>query len=76
MESIATWPLLQRNKVEDSQIDTTVGVLAESENEVVAGLAKKVNHHSTPIDLFVNHICSSYSNIGQRSSLGIEYQSG
>ncbi len=49
MESIATWPLLQRNKVEDSQIDTTVGVLAESENEVAAGLAKKVNHHSTLI---------------------------
>ncbi|KAI0759666.1 hypothetical protein BC629DRAFT_1295328 [Irpex lacteus] len=50
MESIATWPLLQRNKVEDSQIDTTVGVLAESENEVVAGLAKKLLEHWSTLE--------------------------
>lgn len=45
MESIATWPLLQRNKVEDSQIEVPVKLLSESDNEVVADMAKKVNPH-------------------------------
>ncbi|KAI0092307.1 hypothetical protein BDY19DRAFT_884269 [Irpex rosettiformis] len=42
MESIATWPLLQRNKVEDSKIEEPVQLLSESENEIVASLAKKL----------------------------------
>lgn len=38
-----TWPLIQRNKVEDSKIDVPVKVCAESENEVLAELAKKAS---------------------------------
>ena len=37
-----TWPLIQRNKVEDSKIDVPVKACAESDNEVLAELAKKV----------------------------------
>ena len=37
-----TWPLIQRNKVEDSKVDVPVKVCAESENEVLAEQAKKV----------------------------------
>ena len=39
---MSTWPLIQRNKVEDSKINVPVGILAQSDNEGLASLAKKV----------------------------------
>lgn len=42
---MATWPLIQRNKVEDSKVNVPVKLCAESENEVVAELAKKVREY-------------------------------
>ncbi|EIW56542.1 SET domain-containing protein [Trametes versicolor FP-101664 SS1] len=42
IECMATWPLIQRNKVEDSKVNVPVKLCAESENEVVAELAKKL----------------------------------
>ena len=38
-----TWPLIQRNKVEDSKVNVPVKKCLESENETLASLAKKVN---------------------------------
>ena len=50
MECMSTWPLIQRNKVEDSKVNVPVRLCAESDNEGVAALAKKVrsafNHYS------------------------------
>jgi hypothetical protein len=34
------WPLLQRNKVEDSKVDVPVGKLAKSEDENIRTLAQ------------------------------------
>ena len=42
MECMAAWPLIQKNKVDDSDIEAPVKLLTESDNEAVAGLAKKV----------------------------------
>ena len=39
---MSTWPLIQRNKVEDSKISVPVQKCAELENEAVSNLAKKV----------------------------------
>ena len=37
-----TWPLIQRNKVEDSKINVPVQKCSESDNEALAVLAKKL----------------------------------
>ena len=37
-----TWPLIQRNKVEDSKVNVPVKTLSESGNVVLAELAVKV----------------------------------
>jgi len=42
-----TWPLLQRNKVDDSKVTIPVKVCAESENETVKTLAQKVRDDSS-----------------------------
>jgi [histone H3]-lysine36 N-trimethyltransferase len=42
LECMTSWPLLQRNKVDDSKVTTPVMLCAESENETVQTLAKKV----------------------------------
>jgi hypothetical protein len=39
---MANWPLLQRNKVDDSKVTVPVKICAESENEAVRTLAQKV----------------------------------
>lgn len=39
---MSTWPLIQRNKVEDSKVSVPVQACAESQNETIAGLAQKV----------------------------------
>ena len=39
---MTTWPLIQRNKVEDSQVNIPVETCAESDNEGLSTLAKKV----------------------------------
>lgn len=39
---MSTWPLIQRNKVEDSKISIPVAKCAELQNEVISGLARKV----------------------------------
>ena len=43
MECMQTWPLIQRNKVEDSQVDRSVQQLSMFDNETVATLAKAVS---------------------------------
>jgi [histone H3]-lysine36 N-trimethyltransferase len=42
LECLTTWPLLQRNKVDDSKIAVPVKTCSESENEVVKAMAQKV----------------------------------
>ena len=42
LECLTTWPLLQRNKVDDSKIVIPVEACALSENEHIKGLAQKV----------------------------------
>jgi [histone H3]-lysine36 N-trimethyltransferase len=39
---MTTWPLLQRNKVDDSKITVPVTVCTQSEDETVKDLAQKV----------------------------------
>ncbi|OSD00004.1 hypothetical protein PYCCODRAFT_1437753 [Trametes coccinea BRFM310] len=42
MECMSTWPLIQRNKVEDSKVNVPVRLCAESDNETVSALAKRL----------------------------------
>ncbi|KAI1789708.1 hypothetical protein LXA43DRAFT_892413 [Ganoderma leucocontextum] len=42
LECMATWPLIQRNKVEDSQVNIPVQTCAEADNEGLSILAKKL----------------------------------
>ncbi|THG94132.1 hypothetical protein EW026_g7278 [Hermanssonia centrifuga] len=42
LECMMTWPLIQRNKVEDSKVNVPVKVCSESDNQVLAELAKKL----------------------------------
>ncbi|KAI0651187.1 hypothetical protein C8Q79DRAFT_932041 [Trametes meyenii] len=42
MECMGTWPLIQRNKVEDSKVNIPVKLCAESDNVTVAELARKL----------------------------------
>ncbi|KAF8438434.1 hypothetical protein L210DRAFT_3761363 [Boletus edulis BED1] len=42
LEAMVKWPLLQRNKVDDSKIRVPVQVCAESENEIMRSLALKL----------------------------------
>ncbi|KAI0790974.1 hypothetical protein C8Q75DRAFT_716161 [Abortiporus biennis] len=42
VECMMTWPLIQRNKVEDSKINVPVKLCSESENETLATLSKKL----------------------------------
>ncbi|KAJ7153499.1 histone methyltransferase [Mycena crocata] len=43
--SLRPWPLVVRNKVEDSQIDTTVRAILESEDETLKSLAQELLDH-------------------------------
>lgn len=43
LECMMNWPLIQRNKVEDSKISEPVQKCAESENEIVSNLAREVS---------------------------------
>ena len=42
LECMMNWPLIQRNKVEDSKISEPVKKCVELENEIVSKLAKEV----------------------------------
>ncbi|KZT68078.1 hypothetical protein DAEQUDRAFT_766652 [Daedalea quercina L-15889] len=42
IECMMTWPLIQRNKVEDSKVNVPVQVCAQSENTALAELAQKL----------------------------------
>ncbi|KAI0070968.1 hypothetical protein K474DRAFT_1712871 [Panus rudis PR-1116 ss-1] len=42
LECMMRWPLIQRNKVEDSKVNVPVKTISESENEALAGVAKKL----------------------------------
>ncbi|KAG1732683.1 uncharacterized protein EDB91DRAFT_1302092 [Suillus paluster] len=42
LEAMVRWPLIQRNKVDDSKITIPVRVCLESDNETMKGLAQKV----------------------------------
>ena len=55
MESLSTWPLQNRNKVQDSKIEEPIGELAEHEDENVSNLAKKVGcMHVLGVVSFIN----------------------
>lgn len=43
LECMSVWPLLNRNKVEDSKVSVPVRTCAELEDETVKGLAQKVS---------------------------------
>ncbi|KZT23009.1 SET domain-containing protein [Neolentinus lepideus HHB14362 ss-1] len=46
LECMTTWPLIQRNKVEDSKVDVPVRACAEnSQNEEIKGLAQRLLDH-------------------------------
>jgi hypothetical protein len=75
MEAMRTWPLLQRNKVEDSKVNVPVQAFADSsDDEKVKAVAQDVS--ST---LFSFASCSwnpsSSSRIGRLSRLRIAYRS-
>ncbi|KAI9058826.1 hypothetical protein FKP32DRAFT_1597140 [Trametes sanguinea] len=42
LECMSTWPLIQRNKVEDSKVNVPVRLCAESDNEALSALARKL----------------------------------
>ena len=44
IECMMSWPLIQRNKVDDSKVAVPVEACAASDNEVLASAAKKVCH--------------------------------
>lgn len=46
---MSRWPLIQRNKVDDSKITIPVRVCLESENETMKGLAQKVTDTITKL---------------------------
>ena len=67
------WPLIQRNKVEDSKIRVPVQVCTESDNETMKLLATKVVSplpHETSADN-----CCSFLNTGSPSRSRTEYRS-
>ncbi|EGO02917.1 hypothetical protein SERLA73DRAFT_47203 [Serpula lacrymans var. lacrymans S7.3] len=45
LESMEKWPLIQRNKVDDSKIKVPVQLCSESDNEAVKALAQKLLDH-------------------------------
>jgi len=45
LECMLTWPLLHKNKVEDSKVSVPVTLYSQSENEVVKALAQKLLDH-------------------------------
>ncbi|RDB23612.1 Histone-lysine N-methyltransferase, H3 lysine-36 specific [Hypsizygus marmoreus] len=52
MECMSTWPLLNRNKVEDSKVIDSVRVLAEQDNETVKDLAESLIDHWIALPLY------------------------
>lgn len=64
LEAMVKWPLIQRNKVDDSKIRVPVQVCAESGNEGLRSLALKV----CSCRPWGSHVCShqtpSFLNIG------------
>jgi [histone H3]-lysine36 N-trimethyltransferase len=43
LESLPAWPLINRNKVEDSKIEVPLQAFVEGHNEKVKGLAEQVS---------------------------------
>lgn len=54
-----SWPLLHKNKVEDSKVSVPVASYAQSENEVVKALAQKVGQSQTSAVLVTDTIIAS-----------------
>ena len=54
-----SWPLLHRNKVEDSKVSVPVTLYAQSENEVVKTLAQKVRRSQTTLVLVTDAAIAS-----------------
>lgn len=51
LESMLTWPLLHRNKVEDSKVLIPVSAFASSDDdERIKSLAQRVSQSNRPID--------------------------
>lgn len=70
---MVTWPLIQRNKVEDSKINEPVEACAESDVPALAEIAKKVREVYTMLGR--THLSFSCSSSGRRWSMHIEYPS-
>lgn len=51
LEAMGRWPLIQRNKVDDSKITIPVRVCLESENETMKGLAQKLLDHWDTLEI-------------------------
>ncbi|KAG0706271.1 hypothetical protein DFH29DRAFT_191520 [Suillus ampliporus] len=51
LEAMVRWPLIQRNKVDDSKITIPVRVCLESENETMKGLAQKLLDHWDTLEI-------------------------
>ena len=54
-----SWPLLHRNKVEDSKVSVPVALYAQSENEVVKTLAQKVRYSQSTLMLITDAAIAS-----------------
>jgi len=62
---MVTWPLLNRNKVQDSKVNVPVEVCAGLDNEAVKTKAQKVQSLLVGVYLsFFNHYPYSYLTIG------------
>lgn len=61
---MTTWPLIQRNKVEDSKINVHVQACAQSENQALAELAQKVRLPFLGPEARTNHKLTAFNAMG------------
>ena len=74
LECMVTWPLLNRNKVQDSKVNVPVEVCAGLENETIKTTAQKVPSFKWYLPQHLNRHPYSYSTIGQPFPFTIEYR--
>lgn len=75
LECMLAWPLLHKNKVEDSKVSVPVTSYALSDNEVIKALAQKVCHLHAIRTVYLNHRYSFWI-IGKPWRLLTVYQKG
>lgn len=76
LECMLTWPLLHRNKVEDSKVSVPVSSYAEAEDEVIKTLAQKVSTGDHEPLYLLSDIMFSFLIIGIPWRQHIGYQRG